>query len=50
MESGQLDGTLAHALERVFCLCAQLNQYQIADTGSTTDVLSYTVTPEYRYG
>ena len=31
-ERGQLDGTLAHALERAFSLVARLQGYRIADT------------------
>lgn len=48
-ESGQQDGTFAHALERIFCLCAELNGYYFADTGSTHNTLSITVTTDYHY-
>jgi len=45
VESGQIDGTLAHAIERFFGLIAHKHGYQVLQTGT----FSETVTKNYQY-
>lgn len=47
-ETGQIDGTLAHAFERVFATCVRVNGYTIAD-GATLFHLPASVRSPYAY-
>lgn len=49
IETGQVDGTLAHAMERVICIGVNLSSLRIIDSDSKPDYLKCEVTTNYTF-
>lgn len=48
-ESGQVDGTLSHAVERIFGLCVVTNNYRMANAAEVCGEQESPADPPYRY-